>query len=89
MEAAVKVISANGYTNSPVSKIAMAAGTEEETVYLYFDSIEEIMVEVFNQFLGDIIEEIWIEVVGITNSAEKLKMLNFVSRSFVWQQGKY
>lgn len=75
LEAAVRVISANGYKNSPVRKIARAAGVAGGTVYLYFDSKEEMMVDVFNEFLGNFIEEIRLEMEETADSAGKLKKL--------------
>ncbi|MDA8236127.1 MAG: TetR/AcrR family transcriptional regulator [Clostridia bacterium] len=73
--AAVKVIAVNGYGNSQISKIAKEAGVADGTVYLYFDSKEEMMVDVFNEFLGGFIEEIRHEMSEITNTADKLKKL--------------
>lgn len=75
LEAAVKVIAANGYANSQVSKIAREAGVADGTVYHYFDSKEEILIDLFSEFLGNFIEEIRIEMAEITNSAGKLKKL--------------
>lgn len=75
LEAAVKVIAVNGYGNSQVNKIAKEAGVADGTVYLYFDSKEEMMVDIFNEFLGGFIEEIRLEMAEITDSAGKLKKL--------------
>ena len=75
IDAAVRVISANGYKNAPVNKIARAAGVAGGTVYLYFDSKEEMMVDVFREFLGSFIEEIRVEMAEIKDSAKKLKKL--------------
>lgn len=73
--AAVKVIAANGYRNSQINKIAKEAGVADGTVYLYFDSKEEMMVDVFNEFLGGFIEEIRLEMEAINDSPGKLKKL--------------
>jgi len=75
IEAAVRVISANGYKNAPVNKIARAAGVAGGTVYLYFDSKEDMMVDIFKEFLGAFIEEIRLEMAEITDSAKKLQKL--------------
>lgn len=75
IEAAVKVISTNGYRNAPVNKIARAAGVAGGTVYLYFDSKEDMMVDVFKEFLGSFIEEIRLEMAEIKDSAKKLEKL--------------
>lgn len=75
LEAAVRVIAANGYGNSQINKIAREAGVADGTVYLYFDSKEEMMVDVFNEFLGGFIEEMRLEMAEITDSTDKLKKL--------------
>lgn len=75
LEAAVKVIAVNGYANSQVSKIARAAGVADGTVYHYFESKEEILIDLFNEFLGSFIEEIRLEMAEINDSAGKLKKL--------------
>ena len=75
LEAAVKVIAANGYANSQISKIAREAGVADGTVYLYFDSKEEMMVDLFNEFLGGFVEEIRHEMSEVTDSAEMLRKL--------------
>lgn len=75
LEAAVKVIAANGYRNSQISKIAREAGVADGTVYLYFDSKDEMLIDVFNQFLGGFIEVIRFEMEKITDSAGKLRKL--------------
>lgn len=75
LEAAKKVIAANGYENSQVSKIAREAGVADGTVYLYFENKEEILIDLFNEFLGGFIEEVRQEMAGISDSAAKLKKL--------------
>lgn len=75
LEAAKKVIAANGYENSQVSKIAREAGVADGTVYLYFENKEEILIDLFNEFLGGFIEEVRQELAGISDSAAKLKKL--------------
>lgn len=75
LEAAVKVIAANGYGNSQINKIAREAGVADGTVYLYFDSKDEMMIDVFNDFLSDFIEEIRREMAAIPDSPGKLRKL--------------
>lgn len=75
LKAAVNVIAANGYRNSQINKIAKAAGVADGTVYLYFDSKEEIMVDVFNEFLGGFIEQIRLEMESINDTPGKLRKL--------------
>jgi TetR/AcrR family transcriptional regulator, fatty acid metabolism regulator protein len=49
IEAAVRVFARNGYFNSRVSDIAREAGIAAGTIYLYFDTKEEILVTLFRE----------------------------------------
>lgn len=75
LEAAVKVIAANGYANSQVSKIAREAGVADGTVYLYFDSKEEILIDLFKEFLGSFIEDVKLKLLQEPDVAGKLQKL--------------
>lgn len=58
IDAAVKVIAENGYHTSQVSKIANQAGVADGTIYLYFKNKEDILVSVFQEKMGQFIDEI-------------------------------
>lgn len=58
VDAAVKVIAQNGYHSSQVSKIAKEAGVADGTIYLYFKNKEDILVSVFEDKMGQFIEQI-------------------------------
>lgn len=75
LDAAVKVIAANGYANSQVSKIAREAGVADGTIYLYFDSKEEILIDLFNEFMGQFIEEVRQEITAMPDVVSKLRKL--------------
>ena len=75
LEAAKKIIAANGYDNSQVSKIAREAGVADGTVYLYFENKEAILIDLFNEFLGGFIEEIRQEMAETKDSSAKLRKL--------------
>lgn len=49
IDAAVVVIAENGYHQAQVSKIAKQAGVADGTIYLYFKSKEEILIQVFKE----------------------------------------
>ncbi|MFD1171362.1 TetR/AcrR family transcriptional regulator [Oceanobacillus picturae] len=57
IEAAVEVIAENGYHASQVSKIAKKAGVADGTIYLYFKNKEDILVSVFEEKMGQFIEQ--------------------------------
>ncbi len=49
IEAAVRVFARKGYFNSRVSDIAREAGIAAGTIYLYFDTKEEILITLFRE----------------------------------------
>jgi len=58
IEAAVVVIAENGYHASQVSKIAKKAGVADGTIYLYFKNKEDILISVFEEKMGQFIDQI-------------------------------
>ncbi|MDY0405412.1 TetR/AcrR family transcriptional regulator [Virgibacillus sp. 179-BFC.A HS] len=75
IEAAVEVIAENGYHGSQVSKIAKKAGVADGTIYLYFKNKEDILVSVFEEKMGQFIEEIKAAITSKANANEKLLTL--------------
>ncbi|MDY0408613.1 TetR/AcrR family transcriptional regulator [Virgibacillus soli] len=75
IEAAVKVIAENGYHASQVSKIAQKAGVADGTIYLYFKNKEDILVSVFEEKMGQFIEEIGTAIHTKENADDKLLTL--------------
>ncbi|HJV44422.1 MAG TPA: TetR/AcrR family transcriptional regulator [Bacillota bacterium] len=55
IDAAVKVIAEYGYHNAQVSKIAKEANVADGTIYLYFDSKEDILISLFHEKMGKFI----------------------------------
>ncbi|MDY0396912.1 TetR/AcrR family transcriptional regulator [Virgibacillus halophilus] len=75
IEAAVKVIAENGYHASQVSKIAKKAGVADGTIYLYFKNKEDILVSVFEEKMGQFIEQIKVAIMDKADAHEKLLTL--------------
>lgn len=75
IEAAVDVIAENGYHASQVSKIAKKAGVADGTIYLYFKNKEDILVSVFEEKMGQFIEQIATAISEKENASEKLLTL--------------
>ena len=80
IDAAVIVISENGYHQSQVSKIAKQAGVADGTIYLYFKNKEDILVSLFQEKMGNFIEVIEGEITGKLTASEKL--LTLVEKHF-------
>ncbi|WP_106496976.1 TetR/AcrR family transcriptional regulator [Lentibacillus sp. Marseille-P4043] len=75
IEAAVEVIAENGYHASQVSKIAKKAGVADGTIYLYFANKEDILVSLFEEKMGQFVEQIAISIDKKHNASEKLHTL--------------
>ncbi|MGY0693138.1 TetR/AcrR family transcriptional regulator [Virgibacillus sp. FSP13] len=75
IEAAVEVIAENGYHASQVSKIAKKAGVADGTIYLYFANKEDILVSLFEEKMGQFVEQIAISIDKKQNASEKLHTL--------------
>lgn len=80
IEAAVKVIAENGYHASQVSKIAKMAGVADGTIYLYFKNKEDILVSVFEEKMGQFIEQIAFSI-SLKDNADK-KLLTLIEMHF-------
>lgn len=75
IEAAVAVIAENGYHASRVSSIAKKAGVADGTIYLYFKNKEDILISLFEQKMGQFIEQIAKRTDEKNNASEKLLTL--------------
>jgi TetR/AcrR family fatty acid metabolism transcriptional regulator len=56
LDAAEKVIAENGFHGSQVSKIAKEAGVADGTIYLYFKNKEDILISLFQDRLGQLVD---------------------------------
>lgn len=75
IEAAVAVIAENGYHASRISRIAKKAGVADGTIYLYFKNKEDILISLFEQKMGQFIEQIAKSIHEKENGSEKLLTL--------------
>ncbi|GIO21747.1 TetR/AcrR family transcriptional regulator [Oceanobacillus sp. J11TS1] len=75
IEAAVKVISENGYHGSQVSKIAKEANVADGTIYLYFKNKEHILVSLFKVKMGEFINQIVKAIEGTEFASDQLYTL--------------
>lgn len=56
LDAAQKVIAEHGFHGSQVSRIAKEAGVADGTIYLYFKNKEDILIQLFQNRLGELVE---------------------------------
>lgn len=72
LNAAEKVIAEHGYHNSQVGRIAKEAGVADGTIYLYFKNKEDILISLFQERLGDLINRFHTSIKDTDNATEAL-----------------
>jgi AcrR family transcriptional regulator len=85
LEAATKVFGAKGYEGTRVDDIAAEAGLAKATVYVYFESKDEIYQETVEQALADLAELTDRHVAAEQDFAGKVRAFVTVRLSF-WKE---
>lgn len=75
LDAAMKTFVKRGYPDTRVSEIAAEAKVAEGTLYNYFPSKEEILLALFDEKWGGIIDEIKKKISRLNNPNDKLKAI--------------
>ncbi|WP_232695690.1 TetR/AcrR family transcriptional regulator [Brevibacillus daliensis] len=75
INAAVKVIAEHGYHNAQVSKIAREAKVADGTIYLYFENKDDILISLFNEKMGQFVENCKEMSQRASHVSEKLRIL--------------
>jgi TetR/AcrR family fatty acid metabolism transcriptional regulator len=75
LDAAQKVIAESGYHNAQVSRIAKEAGVADGTIYLYFKNKEDILISLFRERLGDLVERFHASVRETGSAGEALRAI--------------
>jgi len=75
INAAAKFFGEKGYHNTTTSEIAEAAGVAAGTIYIYFASKEELIVAVFEEFLGRHMERLQAGVESVDGPVGRIRRL--------------
>jgi len=75
IDAAIRVFARRGYFNSRVSDIAREAGIAAGTIYLYFDTKEEILVTLFRDKMAEFVAVLWRAIAEEPDAVAKLRRL--------------
>lgn len=75
INAAAKFFGEKGYHNTTTSEIAEAAGVAAGTIYIYFTSKEELIVAVFEEFLGKHMERLRAGVEAVDGPIARIRRL--------------
>jgi TetR/AcrR family fatty acid metabolism transcriptional regulator len=73
--AAARLFGEKGYHDTTTAQIAESAGVAAGTIYIYFSSKEELLVAVFEEFLGRHMDTLRQAIAGVASPKEKLKRL--------------
>jgi TetR/AcrR family fatty acid metabolism transcriptional regulator len=75
IEAAVRVFARKGYFNSRVSDIAREAGIAAGTIYLYFDTKQDILITLFREKMAEFGAALWKAIAAEPDAVAKVKRL--------------
>ncbi|MGN7471296.1 TetR/AcrR family transcriptional regulator [Brevibacillus sp. SAFN-007a] len=75
IDAAVRVIARQGYYSAQVSKIAKEAKVADGTIYLYFENKDDILISLFNEKMGQFVDENRKRISEATSIEQKLYVL--------------
>lgn len=78
IEAAIRVFARKGYYNSRVSDIARAAGIAAGTIYLYFDTKQEILITLFREKMAAFVAAAWRAVAEERDAIAKVRRLVYL-----------
>jgi TetR/AcrR family transcriptional regulator, fatty acid metabolism regulator protein len=78
IEAAIRVFARKGYYNSRVSDIARAAGIAAGTIYLYFDTKQEILICLFRDKMAAFVAAAWRAIAEEHDAIAKVRRLVYL-----------
>lgn len=82
LDAAIEAFAVSGYYQCQVSKIARLAGVADGTIYLYFKSKQDILIKLFQERMGDFINDIRTQLNDSQSTRERL-------RAIIWTHFSY
>src|SRR5262245_6506173 len=75
IDAAIRVFARKGYFNSRVSDIAREAGIAAGTIYLYFDTKEDILITLFRERMAAFVSTLWLAIASEADAVAKVRRL--------------
>ena len=75
LDAALRTFVQRGYPETKVAEIASEAGVAEGTLYNYFPSKEDLLLALFDEKWGRIIDDIKKKIVRVDNPNDQLKAI--------------
>ena len=78
IDAAIRVFARKGYFSSRVSDIAREAGIAAGTIYLYFDTKEDILITLFREKMAEFVSALWRAIAEEPDAVAKLRRLVYL-----------
>lgn len=75
LRAAVEVFARQGFYNTRVSEVAKAAGVADGTIYLYFESKDQLLLSLFEDRIEKLLAFLAKEIGAIARPEEKLRRI--------------
>jgi TetR/AcrR family fatty acid metabolism transcriptional regulator len=86
LKAAVKIFAEKGFYNSRVSEIAKEANVADGTIYLYFKNKDDILISLFEEEFGRIVENMRKELAKERDPLQKIRIFAITHLSIVSKQ---
>ncbi|MEL6343844.1 MAG: TetR/AcrR family transcriptional regulator [Myxococcota bacterium] len=74
VDAATEVFAAKGFHSARISDIARLAGVADGTIYLYFKNKENLLLSIFEEKMGFLIEQLRAALDGITDPVDQIRV---------------
>src|SRR5256885_6656149 len=74
LRAAIDIFAQSGYFNAKVSEIAKAAGVADGTIYLYFDSKEDLLISVLREHTRDYLQSLERDLANINRPEDRMRI---------------
>ncbi|MDP3039739.1 MAG: TetR/AcrR family transcriptional regulator [Deltaproteobacteria bacterium] len=86
LKAAIKVFAEKGFYNSRVAEIAKEANVADGTIYLYFKNKDDILISLFEEEFGQIVENTRKELEKEKDPLQKIRRFAITHLSIVFKQ---
>ena len=86
IQAAIKVFAEKGFYNSRVSEIAKEANVADGTIYLYFRNKDDILISLFEEEFGQIVENMRKELEKERDALQKIRRFATMHLSIISKQ---
>jgi TetR/AcrR family fatty acid metabolism transcriptional regulator len=73
LRAAVDVFADYGYFNAKVAQIAKAAGVADGTIYLYFESKEDVLITIFREHTRNYLHALELRMANVDRAEDRLR----------------